>query len=308
MTPSRVWIIAGACLDLAGAVLVVSSFTQGGARLLAGIALVLAGSFMVVQGVFRTAQSPEPSGKPVTPDLSKWRPELELRGPTPRNAQLAPVGRRLAVWGGLLILALGGYVFFFTSHAPPGQEAIEELGVRTKGTVHDKQIREGPGGTGYYLYYNFRDQAGSGVRSSARVAESVYSSVNVNDPIEVIYLPDDPLIHVVPGISGSGGSPPALLLVAGFLAVPLLMAEIIRRRHRTLVASGEPAPGVVRALRGRGPVQSFSVHYTVDGAEHTLRGSLRGANLREGSLLTVLYLADNPDAALLYASSFYRAV
>lgn len=264
MTPSRVWIIAGACLDLAGAVLVVTSFSQGGLRLVGGIALVLAGSFVVFQGVVRTLRQSAPQGaKPAKqPDLSKWHAEPELRGPTPRNVQLAPSGRRLAVWGGLLVLTLGGYVFFFTSHATPGQAAIEKLGIPTKGTVHDKQTRDGPNGAGYYVSYNFRDQAGNGVRSSVRVSESVYSSVNVNDSVDVIFLPEDPLIHVVPGISESRESPSALLLVAGFLAAPLLMAEIIRRRHRALVSRGEPVPGVVRELRGRGQTQSFSVHYT----------------------------------------------
>ena len=309
MKSRRLWIVAGACLDLAGAVLLATSFSQGGFRLLGGIALVLAGSFLVFQGVLRRVGPTESQdGKGRQPDLSKWRMEPELRGPTPRSVQLSPAGRRLSIWGGLVILALGGYVYFFTNQAPPGQESIEQLGVRTKGTVHDKQTREGPSGTSYYLYYNFRSEAGSGVRSSVRVPESVFSSLNVNDEIDVVYLPDDPLIHVVPGISETRTSPPALLLVAGFLAIPLLMAEIIRRRHRTLVSRGEAVPGVVRDLGGRGHVQSFSVRYTAGDQERSLRGSLRGANLREGSLLTVLYLEDNPDASLLYASSFYRAV
>ncbi len=309
MTPSRLWIIAGACLDLAGALLVVTSFSQGGVRLLGGVVLVLAGSFMVFQGVLRSARQPGTQfGKPIHAEVSKWRIEPELRGPIPRKVQLAPSGRRLALWGGVLVMILGGYVFFFTKQASVGNEAIEELGVRTQGTVHDKQARDGPTGTGYYLYYNFRDQNGSGVRSSVRVPESVYSSVSVNDAVEVIYLPSDPLVHVAPGISESRTSPPALLLVAGFLAAPLLMAEIIRRRHRTLVSRGEAVAGVVRELRGRGQAQSFSVFYTVEGQERSLRGSLRGANLREGSLLTVLYLEDNPDASLLYPSSFYRAI
>jgi hypothetical protein len=309
MKQRRLWIVAGACLDLAGALLVATSLSQGGVRLLGGIALVLAGSFMVFRGVLRPPQpAASRGGKPIRPDFSKWRSEPELRGPTPRNVQLAPSGRRLAIWGSVVILALGGYVYLFTSQAPPGQEAIEELGVHTKGTVHDKRTLEQANGTAHYLYYNFKDEAGSGVRSSIRVPESVYSTVNVNDTIGVVYLPQDPLIHVVPGISENQKTPPAFLLVAGFLAIPLVMAEIIRRRHRTLVSQGEAVPGVVRELGGRGQVQSFSVYYTLGEEERSLRGSLRGANLREGSLLTVLYLADNPDASLLYASSFYRAV
>ena len=55
MTQGRVWIVAGACLDIVGAVLVATSLAQGGLRLAAGIGLVVAGSLLITRGVALSA-------------------------------------------------------------------------------------------------------------------------------------------------------------------------------------------------------------------------------------------------------------
>jgi hypothetical protein len=310
VTQGRVWIVAGACLDVVGAVLVATSLTQGGFRLVAGIGAVVAGTLLITRGVaLSTAregwQEARRQGKS---DISKWRLEPELRGPVPRIVRLSAAGQRLAFGWGLLVVVAGAAAFLFTQQAGPDSSILDQQGIRTTGRVHDKTVREESAGTNHYIYYNFQDERGNGVRSSARVSESIYGAVNVNDPIEIVYLPGDPLIHMAEGISESRATPSVVVLAFIFLGLPLAMAELIRRRHRDLVSRGTPVAGAVSNLRRRGAAQVFSVDYTVDGRQHSLRGTLRRSNLREGDFVTVLYLPEHADASVLYATSFYEAV
>lgn len=310
MTQGRAWIVAGVCLDIVGAVLVATSLAQGGLRLAAGIGLIVAGSLLITRGVALSAarDGERETRRPGKSGVSKWRPEPELRGPTPRTVRLSPAGQRLAFGWGLLVVVAGGAAFFFTQQAGPDNSILEEQGARATGRVHDKTVREESGNRNHYIYYNFQDERGSGVRSSVLVPEATYGAVNVNDPIEIVYLPEDPLIHRAEGLSESRAKPSVILLAFIFLGLPLAMAELIRRRHRDLVSRGTPVAGVVSNLRRRGAAQVFSADYTVDGRQHSLRGTLRRSNLREGDPVTVLYLPEHPDASVLYATSFYQAV
>jgi hypothetical protein len=310
VTQGRVWIVAGACLDIVGAVMVATSLAQGGFRLVAGIGLVIVGSLLIARGVAFSAATDEghETRRRGKPEISKWRPEAELRGPTPRTVRLSAAGQRMAFGWGLLIVVAGTAAFLFSQQAGPDSAILDQEGARTTGQVHDKTTREESGGTNYYIYYNFRDERGNGVRSSARVSESTYAAINVNDPIEIVYLPEDPLIHRAEGISEVRAKPSVVILAFIFLGLPLAMAELIRRRHRDLISRGTPVAGVVSNVRQRGAAQVLSASYTVDGRQHSLRGTLRRSSLREGDLVTVLYLSEHPDASVLYATSFYQAV
>jgi hypothetical protein len=279
-------------------------------RLAAGIGLVVAGSLLITRGVGLSATRDEQqeTRRQGRSEVSKWRPEPELRGLVPRTVRLSAAGQRLGFGWGLLVVVACAAAFLFTQQVGPDTSILDQQGVRVTGRVHDKTARGESAGTNHYIYYNFQDAQGNGVRSSAHVPESVYAAINVNDPIEIVYLPEDPLIHRAEGISEPRATPSVIVLAFIFLGLPLAMAELIRRRHRDLVSRGTPVAGVVSNLRRRGAAQLFSAGYTAEGQQRSLRGTLRRSNLQEGDLVTVLYLPEHPDASVLYASSFYQAV
>ncbi len=305
----RYWIAAGVLLDLLGAVLIVTSLPQGGMLLAAGVSSLVAGSLVVYRGVLRLSPVREAAAPRARPQAATWQPEPELALPPPRRVRLGPSGRLLAMLWGSAILATGAVLYFAPRGPATVPALLEEHGVRTTGHIHRKNSLElAAGGTTFYLYYNFADQRQDRFRSSVQVSERLYRSYQVDDPVEVLYLPENPLVHVVPELTERPKSPWLTGAILALLAVLVVIAAFQRRRHKRLTANGVTAAGVVSELSRRGARQTFTVTYEVQGEEKSFRTSERIPSLTAGDRLTVLYLPDKPEDALLYRLSLYRAV
>jgi hypothetical protein len=303
-----VWIAAGAVLDLAGAVLIARSLPQVGVALAAGIALLLAGSLMVFQGSLRIARGR--ARRPAVGELdhSEWRLEPELNMPPPRPVLLTRTGKLSATLWGAMILVVAGYVFLVPSIPARTPALLADEGAAATATVHAKNERDAAAGEkAYYLAFHFATDQGQQVRESRRVPRTVYDDLAVGDSFEVIYLSENPQLSFVPRIERQE-IPPALRWGAVALLAALLVAfEQQRRFHKRVVAHGAAAAGVVEGVRRRGANRMFTVRYKLHGQEGTLRGSERNPARADGDVLTVLYLPERPERALLYRTSLYRA-
>jgi hypothetical protein len=304
----RVWIVAGVLLDLAGAVLIARSLPQTGLPLAAGIALLLAGSMMVFQGSLRIARSRAnelPRGEIA---VREWSLEPELSTPAPRPVLLTRTGKLSAALWSAMILVVVGYVFLAPSIPARTPALLASEGAAATATVHAKNERDTASGEKtYYLSYHFATDQGQQVRESRRVPRAVYDEVAVGDSFEVIYFPENPQQSFVPKLERQQ-IPPALRWGAVALLAALQFAfEQQRRFHKRVVSQGKPAAGVVEGLRRRGANRIYTVRYKLHGQEGLLRGSERNPARADGDVLTVLYLPERPERALLYCTSLYRA-
>jgi hypothetical protein len=307
---ARLWIAGGIVLDLAGAVLIARSLPQMGVAMGTGIAMLLAGSIVVFQGALRMAQENRAATESTGVALreSDWSPEIELQLSVPRPVKLTRTGMlSTGLWLMLAIAALG---FVFLAPPPSARipELLEDAGVKVSGTVHRKDERKNSAGLpSYFISYHFATQSGDQVRASKSVPKDVYDSLTVGNSIEVIYFPYDPQQHVAPSLERHDMPAAMRWSAVGFIAVLLIGFEQQRRFHRKLVSEGKAVAGVIESLRKRGGSRVFTVRFAVKGQERTLRGSERHLDRADGDVVTVLYLPDKPDRALIYSSSLYRA-
>jgi hypothetical protein len=301
-------IVAGAVLDLVGAVLIARGVPEIGLPLAAGVVLLLAGSLLVFQGVLGISKEQAQQQPPSAGPSSGWRPEPELRAPPPRRVVLTRTGKlSMALWAAMAVV-VAGYAFL----APPRPASLPPLfeaeGVAVTGTVHDKNERNlAVDGQTYYVYYNFQTQDGAQVRASRSVPRRVYDDVAVGDTLEIVYFSDDPHVHFA-GLLEREELPPAVRwIVAGALAALVFGFDHQRRYHRRLVSQGTAVAGTVEGVRRRGANRVFTVRFQLHAHQGSLRGSERNPQRADGDLVTVLYLPERPERAVLYSATLYRA-
>jgi Protein of unknown function (DUF3592) len=305
---ARLWIIGGAALDLGGAVLIARNVPQIGPPLAAGVGLLLIGSVMVFQGVLRSSR--EQAGRqPASRDaLPGWSPEPELSGAPPRPVRLSRTGMLSAGLWGVMAAVVVGYLFLAPPRAAPVPQLLEVAGATATATVHAKNERQtAAGGPTYYVSYHFVTVQGSQVRESQRVPRAVYDDVVVGDSFEVIYFPENPQQSFAARLERREIPPVVRWIAIGVLAAMLFVFDLQRRFHKRLVAYGKPVAGLVEGVRRRGANRVFTVRYKLHGQEGQLRGSERNPQRADGDAVTVLYLPERPERALLYRTSLYRA-
>jgi Protein of unknown function (DUF3592) len=304
----RVWIVAGALLDLAAAVLIARNVPQIGPPLAAGVGLLLIGSVMVFQGVMRMSRE-RAEQQPASRDaLPAWNPEPELSVAPPRPVRLTRTGMLSAGLWGAMALVVVAYVFLAPPRAVRVPQLLEVAGATATATVHAKNERQtASGGPIYYVSFHFETVQGQQVRESQSVLRTVYDQLAVGDSFEVIYLPENPQQSFAPQLERR--EMPALVrwIAVGVLAAMLFVLDQQRRFHKRLVAYGKPVAGLVEGVRRRGANRVFAVRYKLHGQEGTLRGSERNPLRADGDAVTVLYLPERPERALLYRTSLYRA-
>ena len=306
---ARLLLIAGAVLDTLGVALIALSFVQETDTLYFGLALMALGSVFFVLWGRRNSRDLAGDAAPHSSASTKgWKPERELTRPLPRQVVLTPVGRwRTLLW----MLALAAAVIYtnvIPGRATPRQETLQRFGVEVTGVIHRKESRSHAGAsTVYYLYYNFKDANGEGVRASAAVDKQVYSSFQEGDSIEITYLPEDLFFHEAKGFGGGRRARPLGYLWVALLTIAIVALEIHRIRHKRLAMYGRPIAGVVTKLTRLGAATAYSVQCTAGGRRRKLRGSERRPGLRVGDPVTVLYMPDKPQHIVLYRLCLYRA-
>ena len=306
---ARLLLVAGAVFDTLGAALIALSFVRETETLYLGLVLMAAGSVFVVLWARENSRQRSGDTAPASGVSTKgWTPEPELTRPLPRHVVLTPVGRwRTLLW----VLALGAAVMYanvMPGRATPQQETLQRFGVGATGVIHRKESRShGGGATVYYLYYNFEDADGKGVRASAAVDEQAYSAFQEGDSIEITYLPEDPFFHEAKGFGDGRRTRPLGYPWVALLAIAIVALEVHRIRHKRLAMYGKPIAGVVTKLTRLGAATAYSVQCAAAGHRRTLRGSERAPRLRTGDSVTVLYLPGKPQQIVLYRLCLYRA-
>lgn len=306
---SRILIVAGVVLDLAGAVLIARNVPEIGPGLAAGVGLLLAGSVLVFQGVLRgSGKKFEPEAPAPAVSLSDWTPEPELRGQPPRPVSLTWTGKlSAALWSGM-VLVVAGYVFLAPPRAARVPPLLESVGAPATATVHEKNRRDTPSGeAAYYIGYHFATAEGTQVRETRRVPRTVFEELETGDSFEVLYLPENPQQNFAERLDREEMPPALRWMAAALLGALVFVFNQQRRVQKRLVAHGKPVAGVVEGVKRRGATRSYTVRYKLHGHEGRLRGSERNPERADGDVVTVLYLPERPERVLLYSTSLYRA-
>ena len=308
---ARGWIVSGAALDLAGAVLIARSVPELGPGLAAGVGLLLAGSAAVFRGVLglsRRQSDRPPAAAGSGTAGSGWKPEPELLAAPPRPVQLTWTGKLSAVlWSGMVLL-VAGYVFLApprTASVPP---LLEAEGIAGTATVHETTERKTASGeASYFVAYHFVTADGTQVRESRRVPRAVYDAIAIGESFEVIYFRENPQQNFAARLDRKEMPASLRWMAAALLGALLFVFDQQRRVHRRLVSRGKAVPGVVEGVRRRGATRVYTVRYKLHAQEGRLRGSERNPERANGDVVTVLYLPERPEKVLLYCTSVYQA-
>lgn len=302
------WVLGGVGIEIAGAVLIWQSLPAFGGPTIAGLACVVVGSLIVTWGLVQRGKLRPTIAEHLPAATGAWQPETELQAATPRVVRLSRSGRRMVTWWASMLLVLPVYGYFVWQHTDAGSVDYRDEYIEGEATIHDKAVRESSSGEKLYLYYNFKStQVPGPLRASTVVSAQQYEQYEIGDTLKVLYLPPNPAVHELPELAKATSTPRVVWLVVGLVALLLLVFEMIRRRHRTLTASGAAAPGKIDMLRTRGAGSVYTVKYEVGSDARTLRGTERTQRLRQGDTVTVLYRPEKPEEALLYRLSMYEA-
>ncbi len=304
---------AGIGLDFAGLGLIVLALPEGGWMLGAGLALILAGATLVTRALRSTSEASQAASADPGRASKRWKPEPELRSDPPRRVRMTVTAQvTVAAW--LAMLAVAGWFGWLNvlrlNPPVPSQEILLEAGERARAEVHRKETRDHDDGRrSYYLYYNFADVDGTGVRSSVNVSKSLFDEYRQGGSLGVVYVPGEPLTHFSPDLTQA---PFAMRgsLMAGVLAVFLLYLLMARMwRHRRLARSGVAVPGHVESLVRRGGAKKLRVRYeTVNGREIYIQPLERNPLRKQGDVVTVLYPPGEPEDGELYKLCLFQAV
>lgn len=302
------WLVAGLALDLVGLALIAWALPQGGGWLLAaGVCALLAGAYAMSRANFGIAES-----RPQEPkSRGSHQVEPELSAPLPRSVELK-VRPKLVI--GLWAIALGLLAFSFYERvwlrlpAAPSQSLLAEQGLEAFGQVHGKETRENASRElRRYLYYNFVDQDGAGVRASVAVPAGVYDSFDELDSIRVKYLPGQPSLHYLPDITREPFALRGSVIAAVLSACAIVFLDRRRRMHKRLVRSGAVAPGSVSQLQKRGANRVYVLRYSASGQNLAVRVTERNPGREDGDTVSVLYAPEKPSEAIAYPAAMYRA-
>lgn len=311
---SKGWMLGvGAGLDFGGLGLIVTTLPEAGWPLAAGLALMLAGTMLITRSLQSKSEATADGPAERKRASKRWQPEPELLRDPPRPVSMT-VTAKITVVAWLAMLAVAGWFgwqnVWRLAPPVPSQTLILNEGVRATATIHRKEVRDREDGQQrYYLYYNFTDASGSGVRSSTSVSASLFGEYEEGDSLEVAYLPGEPLAHfaveLTRGPFAMRGS--LMALVVGAFLLFLLGAKMLR--HRNLARSGKAVAGYVESVVRRGGGKKLEVRYeTVNGREITIKPLERNALRKQGDVVTVLYLPGNPEDGEMYSLCLFRAV
>lgn len=305
------WLLSGIALDLAGLTVIALSFSKPdpGVMLTVGAGLILGGTILVSRAGRSEQEKLEEDVK--TRAVRGWKPEKELRPAPPRRVRMA-ASAQVSIMAWFVATAFVGFFAWDRvvrlSPAPPSRNIVDQAGETAEATIHRKETRLAPdGGERYAIYYNFRDAAGAGVRSSATVSKSLFEEYEEGDRLEVRYLPEDAIAHYLPEITRSDREVRAVLMAAVLGVFFIYLLEARRRRHKRLVQSGTAVPGVVEAISRRGGAKALTVKAEVQGAERILRTTERNSRRGVGDVVTVLYDPHRPADAEIYRGLLYEA-
>ena len=275
-----------------------------------GVALIAVGSLAMRGGLGRANAGRE--GEPEAPAATAARAadiEPELKKPAPRAVKLTTRGNLVAgVWIAAMLSA-GALTYQHFNRLPPPRmkSMLASEGKSAVAVIHRKETRAGETGQALYaIGYNFSDESGAAVRSSATVPRAVFASLAEGERLEVVYFPPDPAMHYLPEIT-SPVSTRTVWLALGILLAAAVFADAQRRVHKKLVAQGRAVSGCVAGVRRRGGVRSFLVNYDVAGERRSIGAAERNAALENGQSATVLYDPRRTERAVVYRLALYRA-
>lgn len=304
---------AGVGLDLGGLGLIVTALPDGGWPLAAGLALMLAGTMLITRSL-QSKSAPQTADEADYQKAGKrWRPEPELRGDPPRRVKMS-VTAQVTIFAWLLMLGVAGWYgwrnVWRLSPPVPSQSLLLKEGGSAVAEIHRKEIRDlEDGRKSYYLYYNFTDDTGAGVRSSVNVSASVFADYRDGGKLQIRYLPGEPLVHFAADLTQEPFAMRGTLMaiVAGAFLLFLLGAKMFR--HRRLARSGKAVAGYVESVKRRGGAKKLRVRYeTVNGREIFISPLERNVARNTGDVVTVLYWPGEPEGGELYSLLLFRAV
>ena len=254
------WVLGGVGIEIAGAVLIWQSLPDFGGPTIAGLACVVVGSLIVTWGLVQRARLRSPSLEVPPPAVGDWLPETELRAVTPRAVRLSRSGRRMVAWWALMLLVLPVYGYFVWQSTDAESADYRDEYIEGEATIHDKTVRESSDDEKFYLYYNFESpQVPGRFRASTVVSAQQYGAYEIGDTLKILYLSPNPAVHELPELAEERPAPRVVWLVVGLAALLLLLFEAIRRRHRSLAASGVATPGKIKMLRTPGAGSTYTV-------------------------------------------------
>ena len=289
MIDRKRWIlIGGIVLDGVGAVVIALSLPEAGLTAAIGVGCLLVGTLLISFALerSRSIEDADAPAKPTEGRVKRWRPEQELRAPTPRKVRLAPIAQVIVFSWTAMILVGGSLLWDRVAGLEPGHPAravIDEAGVQGVATVHEKRVLEtAAGGARYSLYYHFIDQEDRELRASAQVSEQIYRSYHEGDQLEVVYLPGDLAAHYLPEITRSERTVRFGLAIGVVLLALAVVLDIQRRRHRRLVSRGETGAAVVERVTRRGSARAYEARYKVGAREGVVKAVERGRTIEPG--------------------------
>lgn len=231
----------------------------------------------------------------------------ELMGLRPRRVRLS--GNcllQVTIATTLLVLGVAGAVWIGVDAVRQTQHkaALRQGGSEGVALITSRG-REGRSATVTVRYdFNVNGEIFTG---KADVPDQLNSSLQASGSLPILYLPADPTVNHPAAWEWSPqwGSlfGPMIFAGAGIFSLALV------RTQRRLVVDGVPVVAVVTACSGPvGRSVWFGVKYefrTEDG--RVMEGSGRSENRQEvGTKICVLYLPQNPEKSLPYASANYR--
>ena len=103
--------------------------------------------------------------------------------------------RSKAILGGLVALAVGGFLIFLGVKECRTSKRLVNEGKTVAATVTDKDMSVGrKGRRSYYLKVEFKTGAGQAVNERLRVSSSDYDSAAIGGNVPVQYLAEDPTV------------------------------------------------------------------------------------------------------------------
>jgi hypothetical protein len=239
----------------------------------------------------------------------------ELLGRVPRRIRLSG-NSLLGVTIGMTMLLMGVTIgFFIGRNALQQMQHREALRAADSGGIGNSEVigtidELNTYRSSHSVRYTFIAGDGAIHAGEAPVPSDTWPGLLVNGPLSIRYLPADPTVNHPSGWEESDFSIWGRLFGPSIFVVGGLFSLLSMRGDRRLVAEGMPVVGMVTACSGPvGRSVWFSVKYefrTQDGTGVEGRGRY-GTSLETGARLVVLYLPQNPQKNMPYASSYYRA-
>lgn len=245
-----------------------------------------------------------------------WQIEPELEQPLPRRTRL----RRRAVIETMILAAglmvVGGFsigMLAWQAWLTHCDRQAARGGTEAFVTVISKRKQTGRFGrtTGHVIQYRFRTTTGETHEASRKISREDFERIEIGDELAARAVPGRFEYHSLRDVPRAGLTYLDLGALATFVAAaPFLVAMFVRQRRqeRELVRFGTAVSGIVshksRVKRGR---SRYRAKFASAGAERSV-SNIAPANVAEtGEAVTILHDPLDPEKAIIYAASAYRA-